>query len=47
MYRTEDVWEYVKRTNPNITKERLIEELEVYEPTTKSLLHEIVLGESR
>lgn len=46
MYRTEEVWEYVKRTNPNITKEKLIEELEVYAPTTKSLLHEIVLSES-
>ena len=43
MYRTEDVLEYVRRTNPNMTKERLLEELEVYIPTTKSLLREIVL----
>ncbi len=42
MLRTEDLVEYVKRTNPDMDKRKLIEELSKSDSSTAALIYEFV-----
>lgn len=42
MLRTEDLVEYVRRTNPNMDKKKLLEELSKSDSSTAALIYEFV-----
>lgn len=42
MLKTEDLVEYVRRTNPNMDKEKLLEELSKSDSSVVSLIYEFV-----